>query len=117
MRIKILMASMIASAAINTSADAHIKKDCKRIICKKHVVKPFKRKVLAIAWCESRQRWYIDSQFDGGLQFSPSTWNRTGSNYLFAYQAPPLEQMYRAVIWASMIGWRWHSPAGWPVCG
>lgn len=70
-----------------------------------------------MAHCESRQHWHIDGAFDGGLQFSPSTWSKTGSRYAFAYQAPILEQKYRAVIWASLIGWRWRSTAGWPNCG
>lgn len=99
------------------SAEAHFTLGCKKSVCKKHVVKPFRSRLLRMAWCESRQRWKLNSTFDGGLQFSPSTWNATGSEYSFAYQAPELEQMYRAVVWASMIGWTWHSTAGWPVCG
>lgn len=96
---------------------AHFFKGCKGNFCKRHVVKPFKSKVLAIASCESGRRWYINGLFDGGLQFHPGTWNSTNSKYAFAYQAPPLEQMYRGVVWASMIGWAWRSTAGWPNCG
>lgn len=70
-----------------------------------------------MAWCESRRRWHINSTFDGGLQFSPSTWWKTRSPWAYAYEAPAYEQKYRAVIWAHMIGWAWHSTEGWPVCG
>lgn len=108
---------MMPAATITSGADAHFYSGCKKNRCKRHVLKPFKPHVLSIAYCESRLRWGINSVFDGGLQFSPSTWNATGSKYNFAYQAPPLEQMYRGVIWAEKIGWNWHSTAGWPVCG
>lgn len=98
-------------------AKAHFNKHCKKNKCKRHVIKPFLPRLNRIAGCESGKRWHLNSNFDGGLQFHPSTWNATGSRYSYAFLAPPLEQKYRAVIWASIIGWNWHSTAGWPVCG
>lgn len=119
MRRKILMtAAVVATTGITpTASHAHFTSGCKKNVCKRHVLKPFKQRVLNIASCESHQRWYINSFFDGGLQFEPGTWNSTGSKYSFAYLAPPLEQMYRSVIWASKINWQWRSTAGWPNCG
>lgn len=100
------------------SAEAHFTASCKKNVCKRHVIKPFVSHLLSIASCESGRRWYLNiGLFDGGFQFSPSTWRATGSKYSFAYQAPPIEQKYRAVVWASKINWSWHSTAGWPVCG
>lgn len=110
--ITITMLFMAAS-----TSTAHFTSGCKKNRCKRHVVKPFKPRLLSIASCESTRRWNINGLFDGGLQFHPNTWNATGSKYKYAYNAPELEQMYRGVIWAYMIGWRWHSNAGWPNCG
>lgn len=119
MRCKIFLASFLASMGISTSvAKSHFTSGCKKNKCKRHVVKPFKKHLLNIASCESGRRWHLNiGLFDGGLQFHPTTWNATGSKYSFAYQAPQIEQMYRAVVWSSKIGWRWRSTAGWPVCG
>lgn len=113
----VLGASLATGVAGAPSAEAHFRADCKTNKCKRHVIKPHRAHLKSMAYCESRLQWHIDGQFDGGLQFSPGTWNATGSSYAFAYQAPPLEQKYRAVVWASKIGWAWRSTAGWPVCG
>ncbi len=74
-----------------------------------------------IRQCETGSQphpWRYDgpSGFDGGFQFSPSTWSVTGSRYAYAHLAPRLEQRYRAVVWAQAIGWQWSSTAGWPNC-
>lgn len=98
-------------------APGHFVAGCKGERCKRHVVRPFRAHLNRIAMCESTRRWHLNGMFDGGLQFHPSTWASTGSRYAFAYLAPPSEQRYRAVVWASRIGWAWHSTAGWPVCG
>ncbi len=98
-------------------AEAHFFKSCKKNQCKRHVVKPHNSHLIQMARCESTLRWHLNGTFDGGLQFSPTTWNATGSKYAFAYLASPLEQKYRAVIWANKIGYAWHTTAGWPVCG
>lgn len=103
--------------AVADAADAHYYAGCKHSKCKRHVVRPFNAHLLSIHSCESPGRWFTDGAFDGGLQFSPSTWRATGSRFAFAYQAPILEQKYRGVIWAHRIGWAWRSTAGWPVCG
>lgn len=116
---KKLIAALAATVgiALPGSADAHFYAHCRTNACERHVIRPFKSHLLSIALCESHRQWHIHGSFDGGMQFGWSTWKRTGSRYAHAYLAPPLEQMYRAVIWASMIGWNWHSTAGWPVCG
>jgi hypothetical protein len=103
--------------AVVDGADAHFYAGCKKRHCKVHVIRPFQPRLNSIAWCESRRHWHIDSVYDGGLQFSPSTWSKLGSRWRYAFQAPEYEQKYRAVIWAHRIGWAWHSTAGWPVCG
>lgn len=101
------------------AADAHFTNGCRKDPCKAHVVRPYAAKLDRMARCESGRRWSYNgsSGFDGGLQFHPGTWRATGSRYAFAWQAPPLEQKYRAVVWASRIGFAWSSTAGWPVCG
>jgi hypothetical protein len=116
---KKLIAVLVATVgiALPGSADAHFYAHCKSWHCKRHVVRPFKSRLIRMARCESGMRWWLHNSYEGGLQFGSGTWDRTGSRYAAAYQAPPLEQEYRAVIWASMIGWRWHSTMGWPVCG
>lgn len=114
---RLILATVAATAACAAPSSAHVVDSCRKPPCKRHVVKPFKAKLDAIAACESGYRWHIDGLFDGGLQFHPSTWTATGSTYRFAHWAPKLEQMYRGVLWARAIGWRWRSTAGWPVCG
>lgn len=99
------------------SAEAHFTGSCKKNPCKHHVVSPFDDKLERIHACEARGvGWFRDGPFDGGLQFHPRTWNTLGSRYSFAYVAPKLEQMYRAVILRMRIG-TWVTTAGWPVCG
>lgn len=102
--------------AAPVGAKGHFYAGCKKSPCKRHVVKPFKPKLLRMASCESNQRWRLDSSYDGGLQFDPGTWRETGSKIPFAYMATMTEQMYRAVIWRFRIG-TWVTTAGWPVCG
>lgn len=119
MKIITTIAAAIA-LVVPPQADAHVVAGCKKPRCKRHVVAPFDAHLNAIHRCEMRGRvgqWHYDGTFDGGLQFGLTSWRATGSPYSFAYQAPVLEQKYRAVLWARMIGWAWHSTAGWPVCG
>lgn len=114
-----LAAVVVGALVLATRADAHFTGGCHADwrACKRHVIKPYRAKLDAISWCESRNRWRIDSTYDGGFQFAPGTWNATGSPVPFAFMATPLEQRYRAVVWARRIGWAWSSTAGWPVCG
>jgi hypothetical protein len=83
---------------------------------------------LAIADCESGDHdgqppytadWTINGTFDGGLQFSPSTWiSAGGGRYAaFAYQATPTEQIATAQAWTAKLGGDYWSPGGWPYCG
>lgn len=115
---KILTLTMIIGAGIIPSqAHGHFFAGCKKNKCKKHVVKPFNNKLERMHNCEARGvGWFHDGMYDGGLQFSPGTWNATGSRYSFAYLAPIIEQKYRAVIWRFKIG-TWVTTAGWPICG
>jgi hypothetical protein len=112
---RIITLAALASVG-TTTAEAHYYDGCKKNPCKRHVLKPYKAKVLRIATCESNQRWHLRNGYEGGMQFSPGTWDDTGSRYSAAYYAPPLEQMYRAVVWFHKIG-TWVTTAGWPVCG
>lgn len=116
----IVAAAILAAcvlAVVADDADAHFYASCQKTSCKRHVVRPFDARLERMAGCESTHRWFLDGTFDGGLQFSPGTWSKTGSRYRYAYAAPVIEQKYRAVIWASRIGWAWSSTAGWPRCG
>lgn len=106
----------VVAASFAPPAKAHFTSHCKKDRCKRHVVAPFKSKLIRMARCESGLRWYLHNGYEGGLQFASSTWDATGSKYSAAYLAPPLEQMYRAVIWRFKIG-TWVTTAGWPVCG
>lgn len=113
----LLTVAVVLATFVPPLAPAHFVSSCQGTRCKRHVVRPFNARLERMAGCESTWRWHITGAFDGGLQFSASTWSRTGSRYARAHYAPELEQKYRAVVWARMIGWAWHSTAGWPVCG
>jgi hypothetical protein len=71
----------------------------------------------AIHMCESED-WYLNSTYDGGLQFHPDTWIAAGGGQYaaYAYLASPAEQIATADRWVSMIGCVYCS-AGWPSCG
>jgi hypothetical protein len=78
----------------------------------RHVVAPYRAKLLRIAACESTGRWrIINAPYSGGLQFTASTWRSAGGHGLAA-RASRLEQMYRAVLTMRSQSW-----AAWPVCG
>lgn len=74
-----------------------------------------------LASCESGQRWDYNgnSGFDGGLQFSPSTWTRMNTywqmntGYEFAWQAPR-EVQIQVAIRLMQVSSGAHSQ--WPVC-
>lgn len=72
----------------------------------------------AIANCESGGRWNLDSTYDGGLQFLPSTWlNAGGGKYAqYAWQATREEQIAVAEYWVTQIHCI-QCRSGWPVCG
>lgn len=117
-----LLAALIAAIALLSfyfaaTSEAHFGTGCQKGKCKWHVVKPFNDRLERMARCESTSRWYLDDLHDGGLQFHPDTWRRTGSRYVFAHHASKLEQKYRAVVWAWKINWAWRSTMGWPRCG
>jgi hypothetical protein len=115
-KIATVVLATVSLALAAAPAQSHFYAGCQKDKCKAHVVAPYRAELRKIHNCESRN-WFLDSTYDGGLQFSPGTWNATGSAYAYAYQAPILEQKYRGVIWAHKINWNWHSTAGWPVCG
>jgi|KBSMisStandDraft_5_1062788.scaffolds.fasta_scaffold74573_8 peptidoglycan hydrolase-like protein with peptidoglycan-binding domain len=68
-----------------------------------------------LAECESGSRWDYNgsSGYDGGLQFSPSTWTAMGGGEFarYAYQASALEQMLVAERTLDESGW-----GAWPTC-
>lgn len=116
MRKLIVVLTVAFSVMSATPASAHFYAGCQKYKCKQHVVAPYNGSLVRIHRCESRGNWFINSTFDGGLQFSEQTWSSLGSKYSFAYQAPILEQKYRAVILYRRIG-TWQSTATWPHCG
>ena len=68
----------------------------------------------AISQCESSGNWSIHTGFyEGGLQFSPSTWLANGgAQYAqHAYQATPAQQVAIAERVLASQG-----PRAWPVC-
>lgn len=77
------------------------------------VVRPYNAKLERMAWCESRQRWSLNTGngYYGGLQFDLSTWKSVrGRGY--PHRSSELEQKYRAVL---LIRKRGYQP--WPRCG
>lgn len=115
-----LFALAMFALVMTEDTQAHFGTGCKKAKCKRHVVAPYQSQLRKMHGCEMRGRvgeWHYDGFYDGGLQFGVPTWQRTGSRYLYAWQAPVLEQKYRAVIWAWKINWQWRSTAGWPNCG
>lgn len=67
----------------------------------------------AIAMCESGGNWHLDSTYDGGLQFHPSTWlGYGGGRYArYAWQASREEQI--AIAEKVLAG---QGPGAWPNC-
>ncbi|UYM04881.1 transglycosylase family protein [Solicola gregarius] len=66
-----------------------------------------------LAQCESGGRWHINSTYDGGLQFSPSTWRGYGGGKFapYAYKAKRWEQI--AIAQRVLRGQGW---GAWPAC-
>lgn len=66
-----------------------------------------------LSLCESGGRWDYNgsSGFDGGLQFSPATWNAMATGYAFAWQAPREIQIAAAQRLQARSGW-----GQWPAC-
>lgn len=77
------------------------------------IVRPYRPKLIRMARCESRNRWFIatGNGYYGGLQFNKQTWNSVGGRS-YPHMNSKLEQMFRSVI---LIKRRGYSP--WPVCG
>jgi hypothetical protein len=76
------------------------------------VVRPYKARLIRMAYCESTGRWHIatGNGFYGGLQFTISSWRAVGGKG-YPHHASRLEQMYRAVKLMRIQGW-----GAWPVC-
>ena len=66
-----------------------------------------------LAQCESGGRWHINSTYDGGLQFSPSTWRGYGGGKFasHAYKAKRWQQV--AIAERVLRGQGW---GAWPAC-
>lgn len=79
-----------------------------------------------VAYCESTWRWGIDSTYDGGLQFHPTTWRAYGGEQFagYAWQALPEEQIAVAER-VAFYGYvtpdhrkvEPQGPRAWPHCG
>jgi hypothetical protein len=69
---------------------------------------------LRVAQCESGLRWTLNAEYDGGLQFAPSTWlaYHGGRFAPYAYEASPAEQVEVAQEVLATSG-----PGQWPICG
>ncbi len=76
------------------------------------IVRPYRRRLLRIARCESGSRWHLSTGngFYGGLQFTAQSWHGVGG-YGLPHWWSRLEQMYRAVRLMHVQGWN-----AWPVC-
>lgn len=66
-------------------------------------------------------RWTIHNSYEGGLQFSSSSWDGAARaahlRYHAAYVAPPNAQLKGGEAWRKLIGGNPHTSAGWPICG
>ena len=71
------------------------------------------RWLLHVRICESGNNYRINTGngFSGAYQFDASSWRGAGGRGL-AYQAPPREQDYRAIVWRRIAG-----TGAWPNCG
>lgn len=87
---------------------------------------PYHHAWYRVAKCETTYpKWNYSGPgyYDGGLQFSPSTWRSAikGTKYAgtwaYAYQAPAWAQIHAADRWRRMIGGNPYQTAGWPHCG
>lgn len=60
-----------------------------------------------LALCESGGRWDYNgsSGYDGGIQFSPATWNAMQTGYAFAWQAPREVQIAAGQRLVARSGW------------
>lgn len=101
------MATIVTIAAILFSPSSD------RQVDRWAVVRPYNAKLERMAWCESRQRWHLNTGngFYGGLQFVPSTWRSVGGRGM-PHWASELEQKFRAVLLIRRAGY-----GPWPVCG
>ena len=63
--------------------------------------------------CESGGNWHLDSTYDGGLQFHPSTWLGYGGGVYaeYAWQASREQQI--AIGEKVLAG---QGPGAWPHC-
>lgn len=66
-----------------------------------------------LAQCESGGRWHINSTYDGGLQFSPSTWRAYGGGKFapYAHKAKRWQQI--SIAQRTLRGQGW---GAWPAC-
>ncbi len=87
---------------------------------KQRAVRPHRPWLRSLGWCESKNRLRAiggGGAFRGKYQFSMRTWYAAGGRG-DPINASELEQSYRAVKWARIIGWNnVHTTMGWPVCG
>lgn len=88
-------------------AEGHIRPDHRLT-----VVRPYRARFMRIAWCESTNRWHLNTGngFFGGLQFTKRSWRAVGGRGL-PHQHSKLEQLYRGVLLERLQGW-----GAWPVC-
>lgn len=93
------------------------------------------RRVTLSSLRQIRWRYSGPGYYDGGLQFSPSTWTsnvyriaarlltraqriaRSRGEYHHAYVAPSSVQILAAEVLRRRIGGNPHQSAGWPHCG
>lgn len=74
-----------------------------------------------VAYCESTWRWSYNGRFDGGVQFTASTWQAFGGGQYsqYAWQATP-EQQIDIAERVAFYGHGSNRPQGrgaWPHCG
>jgi len=110
MAIALTLAALILPPPPNVAVGVgHVRTDHRA-----EVVRPYKAKLIRMAWCESTGRWWLSTGngFYGGLQFTLGTWHSVGGSG-YPHWHSKLEQMYRAVrVYLRRGSW-----ADWPVCG
>lgn len=125
---KLLTSLLVGGAALLPStADAFIP-GCNTHSCEKRVWTKYRKRVVLphrpwlakVSACESGGNPRAvggGGIFRGKYQFMWSTWRSAGGQG-DPVVATEIEQDYRAVVWATRIGWgNVHTTAGWPVCG
>lgn len=116
----IALGASVAFLGSTPQAQGHFVNGCRKPVCKRHVIKPYKRAFLGpVGACESgTTRWLRHGlralspggQYRGRYQFDWGSWAGAGGRG-DPSAAGWLEQAYRAVVWLHLAGRQ-----AWPNC-